>query len=65
MSDTTVLELVRAGCAESGQITEGELRYQLGRRNHPLAETTELLAELLRMEKAGLLSCELQIKVAP
>lgn len=62
--DASVYELIVAGCAECGQITEGELRYQLSRRAHVLAESDELLRLLARMEKRGLIECELRIGMA-
>jgi hypothetical protein len=59
MSAQVILERVRA----TTRLTEGELRYQLAKRGHPLADSDGLIHELRRMERLGLVRCELLIAV--
>lgn len=43
--------------------TEEELRYQLGKLGHPLAESDDLVPRLLALERSGALRCELMISL--
>jgi DNA-binding PadR family transcriptional regulator len=53
-----ILDLVRRGGIRQ---TESELRHQLGKREHPLAESRDLYKLLVRLERAGLLTTELTL----
>lgn len=57
--DAVILDCVRS----AGRLTEGELRYQLRKRRHPLAESDRLLTVLAEMERGRLLSSELVISI--
>jgi hypothetical protein len=54
-----ILDCVRSAC----RLSEGELRYQLGRRRHPLAQSDRLIVVLAEMEREGLVETELRIAI--
>ena len=43
------------------RLSEGELRYQLAKHDHPLADSDELLWVLARLEREGRVRCELYV----
>jgi hypothetical protein len=59
IGDQVILDCLRS----SVRVTEGELRYQLGKRGHPLAQSDRLLTVLAEMERGGLLSAELVVSL--
>lgn len=58
--DPVVIAVVRS----AGRLTEGELRYQLQKRGHPMCDSAELLGELVDLERWGLVKTELLITAA-
>jgi hypothetical protein len=54
-----ILLSVHAAC----RISEGELRYQLAKRGHPLADSDGLLFEIAELERQGLVQTELHISL--
>jgi hypothetical protein len=59
LSDPVIL-----ACMQSiGKCSEAELRYQLRKRKHPLADSPKLLSVLAEMETEGLLSTELVVSL--
>jgi hypothetical protein len=59
MTDPLILACVKS----AARLTEGELRYQLGKRGHPLAQSDRLLAVLAEMEREGLVRTELVVSL--
>jgi hypothetical protein len=59
VSDMVILDCVRSAT----RLSEGELRYQLRKREHPLADSDGLLVELAGMEREGLLRSELVVSI--
>ncbi len=59
VSDTNlILDLIDRGGIRQ---TESELRYQLAKRNHPLAEGPDLYKCLVEFEREGLIQTELTL----
>lgn len=58
-ADGTLTILKRIDCGGIRQ-TEEELRFQLARDEHPLADDPRLLVELAKLEREGLLVTHMQ-----
>jgi predicted nucleic acid-binding protein len=58
---STVVDHMVLRCIDSGlRLTEAELRYQLRRHGHPLAEADQLIVSIAELERDGLLTTQMR-----